>query len=291
MGFQLGPGFLRKPPRGWLPARVHAVDFKIYDRRGEGGGGNDGSLIDVWIMDVQWRVQPEGDAAYEFREERRAPMWVKRGGVATGKRSFSLRVRPQHGLQTEVPIPCYVNPDRVDDIWVDWDAAYELHEPVWERIARVEREVNRQRGGLDALVDRVTNPFAGKVRPEDAAYVEQERAEDRAQEAAVQAQMDAVLNTPVQVDLRRRMEEETRIGQTGREVTATVVGIADTGRMLGDSQIPIFDLALDLDEDGGSRRVVYEHAAGARHAKRYKPGKQVRVRIDPDNPERVALMA
>ena len=257
MGFQLGPGFLRKPPRGWRLGHAQAVDFKIYDRRGE-SGGNDASLVDVWIMDVQWRVQPEAGAAYEFREERRAPMWVKRGGLAAGKRSFSLRLRPQHGLQSEVAIPCYVNPDRADDIWVDWDAAYELHEPVWERIARVEREVNRQRGGIDALVDRVTNPFAGKARAEDAEHVERLRAEDREQAGAVQAQMDAVQNTPEQVDLRRRMEEETRIGATGRETTATVVGITDSGRMLGGT-IPIYDLTLDVDDDGGTRRVVYEH--------------------------------
>ncbi len=152
-------------------------------------------------------------------------------------------------------IPCFVSPDGADDIWVDWDAAYELHEPVWERIARVEREVNRQRGGIDALVDRVTNPFAGKARAEDAEHVERLRAEDREQAGAVQAQMDAVQNTPEQVDLRRRMEEETRIGATGRETTATVVGITDSGRMLGGT-IPIYDLTLDVDDDGGTRRVV-----------------------------------
>jgi hypothetical protein len=88
MGFQLGPGFMRKPPRGWLPGRAHAVDFVARDRLNpEGGSG--GGVLDVWILDVLWRVEPEAGAAYEFREERRAPLWVK-AGTAVGKRSFAL---------------------------------------------------------------------------------------------------------------------------------------------------------------------------------------------------------
>ena len=287
MGFQLGPGFLRKPPRGWLPGRAHAADFVARDRLNPEGGGGGGAVFDVWILDVLWQVHPETGETYVFREERRAPMWVKRG-TAIGKRSFSLRVRPNHGLQSEVAIPCWINPEKPQDIWVDWDAAFELHEQVWERIARVEREVNRQRGGVDAILDRVTNPFAGKARAEDAAYVEQARAADRQRDAAFQAQVDAAQNTPEQVELKRRMAVEARIGESGRECPATVVAVTDTGRLL-EGVIPVFDLLLDVDDAGTTRQVVYEHVWGPRHAKRYKVGKQVKVAIDPEDPARVAL--
>jgi len=183
-----------------------------------------------------------------------------------------------------------VDPDQPHEIWVDWDAAYDLHVPVWERMARVEREVNRQRGGVDALIDRVSNPFAGKVRAEDAEYVEQARAVDREQEAVFEAQVDAAQNTPEQVELRRRMAVEARIGESGREATATVAALTDTGRLL-EGVIPIYDLLLDVQDQGATRQVVYEHVWGPRHAKRYKVGKQIIVRIDPEDPSRVALMS
>ena len=286
MGFQLGPGFLRKPPRGWQPGRAHAVDFVARDRI-DPEGGSGGSVLDVWILDVLWEVHPGSGTPYEFREERRAPLWVK-AGTPVGKRSFSLRVRPNHGLQSEVAIPCWVDPGKPHDIWVDWDAAYELHLPVWDRIARVEREVNRQRGGVDAIIDRVSNPFAGKVRAEDAEYVEQARAVDREQEAAFQAQVDAAQNTPEQVELKRRTAVEARIGESGRECSATVVAVTDTGRLV-EGVVPIFELVMDVDDGGTVRQVVYEHVWGPRHAKRYKVGKQVTVAIDPEDPDRVAL--
>jgi hypothetical protein len=289
MGFQLGPEFLRKPPKGWLPGRAHALDFVAKDRLNPDGGGAGDSLFDVRILDVLWRVQPESGGGYEFREERRAPMWVKRGGAA-GKRSFTLRARPSYGLQSEVAVPCWVNPEQPHDIWVDWDAAHDLHLPVWERMARVEREVSRQRGGVDAIIDRMSNPFADRVRAEDAEYVEQARAADHRQEAAFQAEVDAAQNTPEQVELKRRMAIETRIGESGREATATVVALTDTGRVL-EGLIPVFDLVLDVDDEGTIRQVVYEHAWGPRHAKRYKVGKQITVRIDPEDPNRVALMS
>jgi hypothetical protein len=193
-------------------------------------------------------------------------------------------------LQSEVAIPCWVDPAQPHDIWVDWDAAYELHVPVWERIARVEREVNRQRGGVDAIMDRVSNPFAAKVRTEDAEYVEQARAEDHKKEAAFQAEIDAAQNTPEQVELKRRMAIEARIGESGREAAATVVALTDTGRVL-EGLIPIFDLVLDVQDQGTTRQVVYEHVWGPRHAKRYKVGKQIVVRIDLEDPDRVAPMS
>ncbi len=288
MGFQLGPGFMRRPPRGWLPGRANAADFVARDRLNpEGGSG--GSVFDVWILDVLWQVQPESGAAYEFREERRAPLWVKAGTVG-GKRSFSLRMRPNHGLQSEAAIPCWIDPDKPHAIWVDWDAAYEQHVPIWERIARVEREVNRQRGGVDAIIDRVSNPFAGKARAEDAEYVEQARTVDQEQEAAFQAQVEAAQNTPEQVELKARMAIETRIGEAGREATATVAALTDTGRVL-EGLIPIYDLVLDVQDQGTTRQVVYEHVWGARHAKRYKVGRQITVRIDPEDPNQLALMS
>ncbi len=155
-------------------------------------------------------------------------------------------------------------------------------------MARVEREVNRQRGGVDAVIDRVTNPFAGKARAEDAAYVEQARAADRQRDAALQEQVDAAQNTPEQVELRRRTAVEARIGENGRECSATVVSVTDTGQLL-EGVVPIHHIVLDVQDEGATRQVVYEHVWGPRHAKRYKVGKQITVAIDPEDPNRVAL--
>lgn len=53
--------------------------------------------------------------------------------------------------------------------------------------------------------------------------------------------------------------------------------------------LPVILIALDVEDAGGVRRVTYEHIWGPRHAKRYKPGKRIEVRIDPHDPEAITL--
>ncbi len=48
-------------------------------------------------------------------------------------------------------------------------------------------------------------------------------------------------------------------------------------------------ITLDVEDGGTVRRVVYEHISGPRHAKRYKPGKRIDVRVDAADPGAIAL--
>lgn len=299
MGFQLGPGFLRRPPRGWLPARA----FPVHHRKWIPTGGHDGeSVIDMSCrINVLWRVEVEGREPYEVEEERTAPMWVLPNSFAGGgNRWYKVRLRRSFGLLPAVGVPCRVDPEHPGDLWVDWDAAYEEHEPAWAQQARVDRELSRRSGVLDQVVDRVTSPLAGRLKPEDEPLIEEVEQAERERVAvqrgqlakAEEAQMAAMGFGPVPPEERERYlalaAAGNRIYDEGRPARATVVANEDTGTTL--ANIPVFHLTLDVDDGpGGPRRVVYEHVNGPRHAKRYKVGKVIDVRVDPGDPDAVTL--
>ena len=81
----------------------------------------------------------------------------------------------------------------------------------------------------------------------------------------------------------RRREEVERVYASGRPAKATVVSNENTGRTL--NNVPVILVTLDVE----GRRMVYEHVWGPRHAKRYKPGKTVDVRVDPGDSGVIAL--
>ena len=144
---ELGPGFLRKPPRGWIPARARAVARVVSNWPGSEGTG---SASQSCRLDAEWEVHIEGQEPYRFQDaERSAPLWCMRGGLG-GKRFYQLRLKSSHGLQGDVDIPAYVNPENREDMWVDWDAGYHAYVEAWERINRVElakaRRPRRRRG-------------------------------------------------------------------------------------------------------------------------------------------------
>ncbi len=301
MGWQLGPKALRKPPRGWLPGQATPLRHVAREPPTSGGpdGGGDG-FVTTCRLDVTWRVEVEGREPYEFEEtSRTAPGWLMRGVVGGGKRWYKVRVRPSYGLMKEVGVPCFVDPDDLGQLWIDWDAAYEAHVPAWERKARIDRELAKRDNVVSHAVDRVLNPLAGRVRDDEVAEVDALDAERREREAAEferarvegEAQLKAMGRGAVEGDDKaeqdRRMAEMTRLTEIGRPATATVVSRQETGRMLG--PIPVIDLVLDVDDGGATRRVVYEHIWGARRAKRYKPGRRIDVKIDPDDPDRLTL--
>ena len=130
-------------------------------------------------LKVRWRIEIDGREPYEVQEERSGPAWMAGGGVGGGNRWYKLRVRPQHGLMKGVRLPCFVNPDDPADLWIDWDGAYDAHVEAWEREARVQREVARRDGLYDQVWDRVTNPFAGKLRAGEDEIVEARIAKQR----------------------------------------------------------------------------------------------------------------
>jgi hypothetical protein len=124
MGFELGPGLLRRAPRGWLRARAYALGHSVSSHHyGEGGPPD---IETTMALRVRWRVEIDGRESYDVEEERSAPSWAGRGGlIGSGNRWYKLRVRPQFGLMPKLGVPCYVNPADPAELWIDWDASYE----------------------------------------------------------------------------------------------------------------------------------------------------------------------
>ena len=285
---ELGPGFLRNPPRGWIPARARAVVRTVSHWPGSEGTG---SASQTCRLDAEWEIHVEGQEPYRFHDtERTAPLWCMRGGLG-GKRFYQVRFKSSHGLQGGVDIPSYVNPENREDIWVDWEAGYDAHVEAWERMDRIDLGKARRSGKVEGFFHKVVNPFAGELREGEALLVDEAIAADQAEYESRRPEMEAQAAAmgfgPASGDERaewnRRREESERVYASGRPAKATVVSNEDTGRKL--NNVPVILLTLGVE----GRRVVYEHVWGPRHAKRYKPGKTVDVRVDPGDPEVIAL--
>jgi hypothetical protein len=277
MGFELGPKLLRRAPRGWLQGRAFSVKHSVSSHHygHEGGPEIETSLA----LTVLWRVEVPDRAPYELEEERSGPMWLDRGGlVGSGNRWYKVRVRPSYGLMRDLGVPVLVNPSAASEIWIDWDAAYKEHVPAWEREARVRREVERRKGGIDGALARIGNPLVGKLRPEDEEHVQKAIEGNSARARQIQAMSagDPALAAE-SAELMRRMDDLARIVRDGRKTTGTVVARDDTDRTFGN--VPLIVLTFDVD----GRRVVFEHIFGPRHAKHYTVGKTVEVWVDLDN--------
>jgi hypothetical protein len=287
----LGP--LRQPPKGWLPARAMPLGHRVTEQRASDSSGGDALAMHTRLQ-VQWEIHVDGRDPYRFDESRKAPMWASPTElVGSGNRWYKLRARRTHGLLAQLGVPGYVDPQDPTRLWVDWDAAYEEHLPAWDRKSAVEREVARRRGPLDRVVNRISEPFAPKIAPEDQQLVEAQLARDAEREAReVEAahqlaeKMGYGPSPDEQQEYARRNEEALRIYTHGREVEATVVALRDTGRTL--IKIPLYEMQIDV-HDGATRRIDHEQVMIARLAKRYAAGKRIKVRIDPDDENRLAL--
>jgi hypothetical protein len=265
MGFELGPKLLRRAPRGWLTGRAfalkHAVSSHAYGT--EGPPEIETSLA----LRVLWRVEVPDRAPYELEEERSGPMWLDTGGlVGSGNRWYKVRLKPSFGLMRDLGVPCRVNPSQASEIWIDWDAAYKEHAPAWEREARVRREVERRKGGLDGALARLSHPLAGKLRPEEEAIVGERHAPEVAGEEG---------------ELERRLDELARIVRDGRKTTGMVIAHAGTEQTL--AGVPLRVLTFEVE----GRIVVFEHLFGERHAEHYAVGKTVEVWVDLDDPNAI----
>jgi hypothetical protein len=277
MGFELGPGMLRRAPRGWLPARAFALKRSIYSH-GHGDGSGVAELETSMGMSVRWRVEIPGREPYELEEERSVPNWLSSGPLAShGNRWYKVRVRPQYGLMPRLGVPCVVDPADPAGIWIDWDAAYKEHVPAWEQEARVQREIARRDGRFDHVVDRITNPFAGKLRPGEKELVEQRIANARSRAPAARAAGEGGESA----EHKRRMDDLVRIQKTGRKTRGTVVACAATSQSL--ATIPLVMITFEVE----GRHLVFEHVYGPRHLSHYKPGREVDIWIDPDDPGNV----
>jgi len=279
MGFELGPKLLRRAPRGWVPARAFPLRHSVYDTPNIGPEGGGESVFDSsFRMEVTWRVEVDGHEPYEVAEARSAPTWTLTGPVGAGNRWYKLRVRPTYGLMPELGVPCFVDPRDRTQLWIDWDKAYDEHVPAWEREARVRRGVSDRDNPYDKVVGRIVNPFAGKLREGEEELVEQRIASEAERMRALEAKYAPPPPDPAvaaqSTELKRRMDELTRIQHTGTKSRATVVAREETDRTF--ANVPVIVLTLRID----GRDVVFEHVFGPRHAKHYKVGREIDVWVD-----------
>ena len=294
MGFELGGGPLRRAPRGWLPARAFPLRHSVYSHPDLGAERGETVIETSAGLTVVWRVEVEGRAPYELEEERSAPMWLHSNALGSGNRWYKVRVRPQYGLMSDLGVPGVVDPGDPARLWIDWDAAYAEHVPAWEVEARVRREAARRSGALEGTLERLGNPLAGKLRPGEEALVDERLARDAArarEQQAHYAELNRRRNAEKGIvpapegegkELMRLIEEQTRIQQDGRKTRAKVVARSEPGRTF--ANVPVVELTFEIE----GRQVRFEHIYGPRHAKRYQPGKEVDVWIDPADPNAIS---
>jgi hypothetical protein len=290
---ELAPGFLRKAPDGWVPGRVYVSNENI--RQGEEhmtGVYHDERVSSLSAMLVgDFRVYVEGRLDHTFQDTRVVPEWLI--DLGSGKRWYSIRVKPQYGLVNRIGLPCFIHPKDAEEIWIDWDAAYDEHVVAWESEAAIKKEMAKQRGGFDGTMDRIfSNPFTREATSEEKATVSDRIAEEDAKQEAIRqkfiAQNQAIQDSKTDPDelteLRRREKEAERIFATGREVQATVTSNSVNGRTL--AGIPLVFIVFQLHEDP-PRKVGLEYSFGKRGAGRYPVGKTVKLKVDQDDPEAV----
>ncbi len=242
-------GLLRRPPRAWLPAHAFAVQSRSRER------GADGSQRPEFEtsreLEVEWEIRVDGREPYCFSETRKAPVWVSRSRIGGGKRWYSVRLKREYGLMPTVGVPCLVDPEDPHAIWIDWDAAYERHQPAWKDYTR--------------------------LAPERRAT---ERERLQREEAAVIARAEA---QPVDADTSA-LTDVQRLYALGITGSATVLSATDTGRVV--TGVPVWRFELELD---GGRRVTMEQAVPPRSLELYSAGNEITVYSDPIDPDALAL--
>lgn len=279
-------------PNGWPAGRAYPVEFAVLSG-GITTAGTD--FVDLAIdsiefsveIDVRWWVEVPGRDDHEVAETGRpAPLWVR--GGHRGRRWWRLRKRAGRGLLPGVGVPCLVDPEDPGRLWLDWDAAYREHQPAWDREDAVDREVHRQRGSVvENAIGSLTLPGAPEASEADKARVREYVEEERRRDAEVTAQfthpgVDAAVAE--RDALLASAEDAKQLRKRGRKDRATIVSRSDTGERL--SGLTVYALELRL-SDG--RTVLHREALPDRWARKLEPGESTKVRVDPDDPNRLAL--
>ena len=102
IGFEMGPGLLRRAPRGWLPARATALECRVRSHNYSSADGGAPEIETSFAVNARWRIEIAGREPYEVQEERDGPAWTAGGGLGGGNRWYKVRVRPQYGLMKDV---------------------------------------------------------------------------------------------------------------------------------------------------------------------------------------------
>jgi hypothetical protein len=246
-------------------------------------------------LNVLWCIHIDGRPPYEFEEERRAPFWVMKG-VRHGRHWYTVRLRATHGLLREVGVPCRVHPEKPDKIDIDWSRAYDEHQPIWDRMDAVAKEVtSRREGPLGKLLAPIQ--FAGlpKFTPQEQEAIARETEAELARYdkgtgvgAPGEAPVDvATLQVESQL-IQAQQKEAKQIRKRGIPYYATVI---DVSGPTGPSSW-FYTVRLEIHEAQGGSRVI-EHRQGLNYAmvQRLKPGSRQRIRVDSADPQRMAFEA
>ncbi len=285
---------LRRPPSGWLPGTVASLDHGIASHADPGSGA--ATLETSYDLRVTWQVRLPGREPYLVDDERSCPVWVashEAGGQ--GRRWYSLKLRKTHGLLRGVEIPCYIDPADPRGIWVDWDAGYAIHEVAWRQKSAVDRAVAERSNPIDRIVNRVTDPFADKLAPEQQHLVDERIARvqaehDRIREEAMSAAHNSTLSGVSPDDkvlLDAFTAELRRIEAVGRRAEGRLVSLTDTGQVI--ATLPVRRLTIEI-ADPDPRLVHADVPLHQRMAKRYKPGTPLVVKVDPEDPDKAVVI-
>jgi len=76
---QLGPGFLRRPPRGWVTGQVSAVSHRAWQPGNSGVDGGQSEIDTACVLNARWRVELPGREPYEHLFGPRAAKHYKPG--------------------------------------------------------------------------------------------------------------------------------------------------------------------------------------------------------------------
>ena len=84
-----------------------------------------------------------------------------------------------------------------------------------------------------------------------------------------------------------RVEEAASLVAHGRELSAVVLSRETSDRRFNGAQIIVVELEIDDPVNGGPRIVSYDHVFGPATARSWKPGREIRIWIDPRDPMRI----
>jgi hypothetical protein len=270
----------------WLPARAEPVWFNAYRSRNEESEGFSA------ILDVQWRVHIDGRAPYDLPQRCvSSPLWTIEGD-RHGRRWFHPRLRATHGLLREIGVPCRVHPEQPDKLDIDWSAAYDEHEPAWDRMDAVAKGVAKRR---DGPLGKVLAPIEYLRLPN---YSTAEQSQIEREAAAEAARIDRSVgiglppgdtNTLIAEgeEIQAEIKERKRLRKHGIKGHADVLGI-DPPTQAGSW---LYTLHLQvLDPRGGTRVVQLRMGMNDAMVQQVRRKGRVSVRIDPDDPNIVALV-
>lgn len=261
--------------KDWIPARAEPVRHRAYEFTGADGAHDPFS----GRLEVTWRIHIDGREPYEFQELRKAPLWTIKGN-RIGRRWYRPRIRGSQGLLREVGVPCRVDPDKPDRIDIDWSAAYDDHQPAWERLDREAKAYSqRAEGPLGRLLAPVEYLGLKKASGEEQAEIDRKVEKRIARDEALPPEVQAVVDENEW--LAAEGKQARRLHKEGKRLPATVTALEPPapGSL-------IWTIALEVE---GLGPVRHRQALNAAWAAQLQPGAATSVLVDQAAPTVMTL--